>query len=184
MTPRTRLLVAVALAASFLLVGSVRLRHESPPSRITPVAPEVVYGRLAAGSSAGVNLTNASATVVGTLLSTLSTVLYLNNTNSSGAYSLRLAVDGVSGLANLVSAEVGIETAGGARTPMIKVSLGGVTQSTGSFVTVAGGTSARIYVSLTVSAAGLLSTINFHTIVADDSTEAAYMRMKGRIAVT
>lgn len=175
-----RACLAVAVAACLLLMGNINVTHVSGV-RFDPTPSEVRYGALAPGSEAGANATNATASVTGTLLSTTTDVLYLNNTNATGIAYARLAAVSTANLTNLVDLQIGIDN--GTRTDQITGSLGALTVSNGTLVRLAPGSTNRIYVTQSVTTLGVQTSVPFLAIIADDPAEKAKVTLKGRIRV-
>jgi hypothetical protein len=97
------------LLLALALVGSLQLTHGDSTPTLQPSAAEVAFGRLAAGSTVGANATNASAAIAGAVtLETTQNLLYLNNTNASGAYHVRLVSTQATGLTGATTLNVGI----------------------------------------------------------------------------
>lgn len=164
---------AIALAVGLLTVGSITLDYAPGSSATDTFEAEVRLGALATGSSGGMNGTEGSASVVGSLVSVTTDVLYLNNTNSTGAWTVRLASVSTSGLGSVLALEIGIDN--GTRTPQVTGSLGALTQTTGSHVRLEPGSANRIYVTHTVSTLVGSSAVAMRLYAADDASESAYV---------
>lgn len=173
---------APVLLAALLLTGSITLAHGPSGGSVTPRAAEVTFGALAPGSSAGPNSTNGSASVAGALLSTTTHVLYLNNTNATGAWFARLEVVDSSGLAGLSTLQVGIRN-GTASVEQVASSLGTLTKRTGPLVRLEPGSANRIYVTQAVAGLATPATVWLDVVAADGADEAATVVTKARIAV-
>lgn len=166
------------------LVGSITLSHgpSTPTMTISPV--EVALGPLLAGSSVGANATNGSVTFAGaTSLLTTTDLLYLNNTNASRTYYVKLMEYSSTGLALATTINIGVNN-GTANTDQVLVSLGAVTQSSGPYVPLPPGTTGKIYASTLVSVVYGTGMIGFEVLVADDASETAYYSMRSVVTVT
>ncbi|HWG91706.1 MAG TPA: hypothetical protein VNZ52_12730 [Candidatus Thermoplasmatota archaeon] len=176
---RRSLLLTVSVA--YLLVGSLQVVHEAASGSLEPQLVEVRLGALAPGSSPGLSFTRGSASVTGGLLSVSTNVLYLNNTNATGASYAKLALSSSSGLANLALVEVGLNN--GTQTAQVTGSLGSITQTSGGYVQLPPGSVNRIYVTRSVSTTGLLSTLVLDLKVADHPDERAFVVSRVTISV-
>lgn len=173
MKRRTRTLGA--LLACALLVGVIGLIYPAGTHSGTAQEVEVRFGALTAGSSAGANDSDASAAVAGSLLSSRTDMLYLNNTNATGAWYAKIASVGESGLASIVSLTVGIDN-GTASTPQVVGALGELTQQEGPYVRLEPASTNRIY--LTQAVTSLLApttTLTLDVYAADSPAEDAYV---------
>lgn len=178
---RPRAVPVLAFAAALALGGSIALAHTASSGAFDVEEVETRFAPLALGSTAGTNATNASASVTGVLLAASANALWLNNTNTTGAWYVRLTAAATSGLPNLVTLVVGIDN--GTLTPQVTVSLGSLTQSSGALVRLAPGASSKIYVTNAVSVTGVASSVTLDVDVFDSAAETAYMRMRARIDV-
>lgn len=174
---------APLVLAALLLTGSIQLAHAPSGGSVEPLSVEVPFGRLAPGSTVGANATNASASVTGALLATTTHVLYLNNTNATGAWHARLAIVGSSGLANLATLQLGIEN-GTASVEQVTASLGTLTRTTGPLVRLEPASANRIYVTQAVTSLATPTTLWLDAVVADDETGSAAVVTKARIGLT
>lgn len=174
---------AAALLAGALLVGSLTLVYQQPAADVAPEEGEVLMRPAAAGATVGANSTNASASVAGSLLSATTSVLYLNNTNASGAWHARLALHSSSGVTNLALLSVGIDN-GTAQVDQVTASLGSLTQSSGPYVRLEPGSTNLIFVTQQVSLVGPDATLGFDVYVSDSPSDAAYYVMKLALTVT
>lgn len=174
---RRALVVLVALAA----IGAVYPYTSDSTTSNDVTASEVVFGRLAGGSSVGDASTNATASLVGTLLATTSDVLYLNNTNVTGAYYARIETYDATGLANLAAATVGLDN--GTQTPQSVVALGAIVQSTGASVRLEPGSVNRIYLTRTVLLVGGATTLSMDVYVSDAENESSYTKLRAALSI-
>lgn len=168
--------------ASLFVTGSITLTRDPSQGALQPRRVEVGMGPLVSGVTVDADGANASVSMVGSKTLRTVNVLWLNNTNASGAWFVRLQSNGTTGLANLVALTIGIDN--GTKTNQVSVSTGLLTLSTGPLVRLPAASANRIYVTLDVSATGLASEVRFDVIAADDATEAATVVTKGRVAVT
>lgn len=173
---------AAALAAGLLLTGSITIQHASTIA-VRPVRVEAPLGPLAAGSSAGMNATNGSASVAGSLLSTTTDLLYLNNTNATSPVHAKLVLNSASGVAGLTSLAIGIRN-GSASATQVAATAGSITQTSGSYLRLEPASTNRIYVTQTVSLTFAGSTVDMDLLVADDLAESATVRSKVRVGLT
>ena len=172
-----------ALLAALLLVGSLQLTHEASTPGLSPAAAEVRFAPSAPGSSAGANATNASATVAGAVvLASTQDILWLNNTNATGAYWVRLVATSVSGVAGATTLALGVNN--GTPTDQVVVTNGALTQSGGAYVQVAPSSANRVYATSLVPLAFGTGVLTFDAYVADDAAESAYYVMRGTVTVT
>lgn len=173
----------LVLAAALVLVGSIQATYETRISNVEPSEVETPMGSLAPGSSGGLNGTDGTASVVGTLLATRTDVLYLNNTNATGAWYARLTSTSSTGIANLVSLELGIDN-GTASVAQVIGSLGTLTQKTGAYVRLEPASANKIYIARTVTLLAVTSTVTLDVRVADDAAESAYLITNAVVSVT
>lgn len=171
------------LALAFLLVGSIALAAQSTAPAVAPEEVEVRMAPLAAGSSAGQNFSDASASVAGVLISARTNVLWLNNTNATGAWYVRLEAVGATGITNLASVTVGVDN-GTASVAQVTGTLGALTQTTGAYVRLEPASANRIYLTQAVSLLGQGATIPLKVYAADDATGAAYVATDARLTIT
>lgn len=171
-------LVACATVAR----GGIVLVHSGSSGFFDVVEVEVPFGRLAPGSTVGANSTNASVSVGAALLSTTTDALYLNNTNATGAYYARLVAYSTSGIANLVTLEIGIDN--GTRTEQVVASLGSLTQSSGSYVKLEPGSTNTIYVTNAVtSLLAADSVIRLDVYAAESESGGTFTKTQATVAV-
>ncbi|MFA5862604.1 MAG: hypothetical protein WDA16_13010 [Candidatus Thermoplasmatota archaeon] len=166
---RTLLVLGTGLA----LVGSITLSSDSATLTTTTIEPEVQMGALASGSSGGLNGSAGTASITGLVLSQTTNVLYLNNTNATGAYYAKLVVTASSGIANLPALVIGIDN--GTQNAQIVGTLGSLTQTSGQYVQLLAASTNRIYVTQAVTTLALTSTITMDVYAADDTSESAYV---------
>lgn len=175
--------MVLALAALFVTTGSIRLTHTSSLTH-APVTVEVPFGRLAPGSSVGVNATNASASVAASSVATTTDLLYLNNTNATAPAFAKLVLTGSSGLANVVSLSIGIHN-GTSGVGQVTGSFGSITQSGGSYVRLEPASVNRIYVTDAVTLLGYSgSTFQLDVYAADATNESAYVKTRALVSLT
>lgn len=174
---------APVLLAALVLVGSLQLTHGDSTPALQPRASEVAFGPLAAGSTAGANATNASAAIAGAVgLETTQNLLYLNNTNASGAYHVRIVTTQATGLTGATTLNVGIHN--GTATDQVTVTNGILTQSAGPYVRLAPGSTNRIYAETLVGILYGTGFVALDVYVADDPSESAYYVMRANLTVT
>lgn len=173
---------ALAIVLAILAIGSIRLTYPTSAPRVTVETVEAGFGALAPGSVAGVNMTNASVSLAASLVGATDQVLYLNNSNASGAYHVRLVQTSAVGIADITTLNIGVDN--GTSTDQIRVAAGLLTQSSGAYVQLPPASTNRIYVTSLVGALFGTGTIDFDVYVSDDAAESAYYVMKGSITVT
>lgn len=144
------------LVLTGILVGSLILVDHWSGFETDPDPVEVAFGVLAAGSTVGVNATNATASVLGSLISLSTDVLWLNNTNATAPWYARFDLVGSTGVANLALLEVGIHN-GTLPQPQVTALLGVITQTSGAMVRLEPASANKIYVLQAVSTLGLQS---------------------------
>jgi hypothetical protein len=159
-----------AMATGVLLIGSVYVTDVFSSLTTSPVAVEVALGALAAGSSAGTDGTNGVATITGTLLTGTTDLFYLNNSNATGPWHVKLALTGSSGVTNLALLSLGVDN-GTTSTPQIAALLGTLTQTSGAYVQLEPGSTNRIYATQAVSVVGLPSTLTVQISVTQETNE-------------
>ena len=174
--------LAALLGLGLLLTGSITLAHQSGVG-LSPAATHAPLGRLASGSSAGMNATNGSATVVGSLVSATTDVLYLNNTDPTQAVYAKLVLTSSTGTSGITALSVGIDN-GSADTAQVSGTAGSLTQTAGSYARLEPGSANRLYVTQTVSVLFTASTLNMDLVVADDLAESATVTSKVRLSIT
>lgn len=165
-----RTLACLLVAA--LLVGALYVRSASSGPTIAPSEVEVRLAALAAGSTGGLNHTEGRANVTGALLQTRTDMLFLNSTNATAAWFVRLEVASVSGVSNLVLLDIGIDN-GTHNASQILASAGALTQSTGAHVRIEPASANRIYLTQTVAVLGLVSVFEARLVASDETSEAA-----------
>lgn len=178
MSPRA----AASALAAWLLVGSITLTHAGGAGEVLPQPVETPFGRLASGTTVGLNMTNASGSVMGSLVGTTTNVWYLNNTNATSSYLARIDLTSSTGVSNLVNLVVGIDN--GTKTAQVTGALGSLTQTGGSYVTLPPGSTNRIYVTQSVSLVGPDAVLELNVTIADDAAESATTIMRARLMVT
>ena len=174
--------LAAALALGLLLTGSITFRHESGVD-LSPATTHAPLGALASGSSAGMNGTNGSASVVGSLVGATANVLYLNNTDATQAVYAKLTLTASSGTSAITTLSVGINN-GSSTTAQVTGTAGSLTQTSGAYVRLEPGSANRIVVTQTVGVLFTTSTLDLDLRVADDTSESAYVTSKVRISIT
>ena len=174
---------AGALLAALLLVGSLQLTHDASTPTLSPSPAEVPFGAAAAGSTVGANATNASATIAGAVvLAATQDLLWLNNTNATGAYWVRLASTSASGLGLGTHVTLGVHN--GTATDQVVLLDGVLTQSGGPYVRLPPASANRVYATTLVPLAFGTGVLTFDAYVADDPEESAYHVMRGSVTVT
>ena len=136
---------------------------------------EVPFGIHDAGvTSIGANATNASVTLTRSTTLTTTNVLYLNNTNASAPYYAKITLYASSGAVNRITTGVfGISN--GVANPQVVISSGTITQSSGSYVTLAPSSTNRIYVTQQfANTGGTDPTFSMIVTLADETNESAY----------
>ena len=175
---------AVLFLAAHLLVGSIALTYDPGDQSGVASEVEVRFGALAAGSSGGANASEATASAAGSLLGARTDLLYLNNTNATGAWFVKIESVGATGASNIASLTVGIDN-GTASTPQVVGALGALTQSSGSYVRLAPASANRIYVTQSVvSLVGPDTRLTLNVISADDAAGSAYVITNANVTVT
>jgi hypothetical protein len=150
---------------------------------MSPDTVQAPLGALAAGSSAGLNGTNGSASVVGGLVSSTTNLLYLNNTDATAAVYAKLSLTSSTGTSGITSLTVGIHN-GTAGAPQVAGTAGSLTQTSGSYVRLEPGSANRIYVTQAVGVVFGSSTLGMDVLVADDLTESVLVRTKVSVSIT
>lgn len=172
------------LLAALLLVGSLQLTHDASTPLLSPAAAEVRFGPKAAGATVGLNATNASATLAGALVvAATQDVFWLNNTNATGAYYVRLVSTSASGLAGATTLNVGVDN-GTAATDQVTVAGGVLTQPGGAYVRLAPASTNKVYATTLVALAFGTGVLGMDVYVADDPAESAYYVMRASVTVT
>lgn len=167
----------------FALVGSITLTYPSatPSSDVREV--EVRMGPLASGSSVTGNHTEGSASTGGSLISVRTDMLYLNNTNASGAWYARIDAVGSTGIANLVYLAIGIDN-GTASVAQVTSALGVLTQTTGTYVRLEPASANVIYLTQAVSFVGPDSSFTLDVVASDGTNDPAYVITNANLTVT
>jgi len=174
---------AAALLAALLLVGSLQLTHDASTPALQPATAQARFAPLAAGSTAGANATNASATVAGAVLvASTQDLLWLNNTNATGAYWVRLVSTSATGLAGATTLRLGVDN--GTATDQVVVSNGLLTQSSGAYVRLPPASANRVYATTLVAALYGTGVLALDVYVADDPAESAFYVMRAVVTVT
>lgn len=171
------------LAAALVLTGSITLSHEGSLA-FSPVEVEAPLGRLASGSGIGLNATNGSASVAGALVATTTDLLYLNNTNATSPVWAKLVLTSSSGTSGLLSLAVGIRNASGSEAGQVLGSAGSITQTSGSYLRLEPASTNRIYVTQAVPVVFSGSSLSMDLLVADDTSESAFVRSKVVVGIT
>lgn len=172
----------LAFLAALLLVGAIQLTHSSAPE-MRVVTAEVRLGSLAAGSTVGTNATNGSLSLAGcTILSCTDDLWYLNNTNDSSSYFVKLVATSTSGIGTITTLNVGIDN--GTDTDQIQIASGSLTQSSGGYVQLSPTTTNRLYATSLVPLAFGTGSVIFDVYVSDDVDESAYYTMRATLTVT
>jgi len=161
---------ALALAMALALVGNIQLDSDAGTSTTHASTVLVPMGALASGSSGGLNGTAGTATITGTLVSTTTNALYLNNTDSAVWYA-KLDVASSSGLANLPALTIGINN-GTSSVAQTTVLVAALTKSTGTYVRLEPSSTNRIYVTDTVTTLGLTSSFTLTVRASVDTSES------------
>ena len=137
---------------------------------------------LIAGSAVGANSTNGTASVnAPTVLASTQNVFRLNNTAPTASYA-KLVLTSSASIGDVTTANVGIASA--SSVDHIKVSGGAVSQSAGSYQTLAAGSVNQVYLT---SLEGLLfdgATLQFDVYVSDTAAGDSYTVSKARITLT
>ncbi len=174
------LLAGVALVP--VASGALTLLHTESTGTFEPVGVEVPFGQHVAGSTLGVDNTNASVSISGSLLETTTEILYINNTNASGAHWARLEVVGTTNLANLQLLEIGIDNQT-TTTDQIIIDTGTLLDGDGTYVKLEPGSTNTIYVTQSL---GSLTTsgVTFWVYSADDPQESAFVKTRAQLTLT
>ncbi len=178
---RRLLLLGLALALIPSASGALTLLHTESSGNFRPVEVEVPFGQHVAGSTLGANQTNASVSIAGSLLETTTDILYINNTNATGAHHARLEVIDTTNLANLDLLKLGIDN--GTTTDQIVIETGTVLDSDGTYVKLEPGSTNTIYVTQSLSALTTTS-IAFYVYSADDPQESAFVKTRAELTLT
>lgn len=172
-----------ALLAALLLVGSLQLTHDASTPSLSPTPVEVPFGAQASGATVGANATNASASIVGAVvLASTQDLFWLNNTNATGAYWVRLVATSTSDLGTVTTLALGVDN--GTATDQVVVANGALTQPSGAYVRLPPSSSNRVYATTLVPLVFGTGALAFDAYVADDEAESAYYVMRGSVTVT
>ena len=174
------LLVLLLLAGGVFGASQIDYGASTGDTDVTEV--EVPFGQAVPGSTLGLNNTNASVTLTGSLLSVTDDALYLNNTNTSGTWFVRLELVDSTELTNLDLLEVGIDD-GTTQTSQVEALLGNLTQSTGTPVELAASSTNTIYVTHQLLSLATTSEVVVDVYVAVDSQESAFHKMRATITL-
>lgn len=163
--------------------GGIRLEHTTSALSLDVATVEVPFGKLASGSTVGANATNASASMgAGVVVMSTANAFYLNNTNASAPWYVKIVYVASSGAAQLTTGNLGVNN--GTSVDHVTTSSGSVTQSSGSYQRLEPGSTNRLYVE---SLEGVLfggATIDFDVYASDTPSGASYTVSKGRITLT
>lgn len=163
--------------------GGIRLVHTTSAPSLGVATVEVPFGKLASGSSVGANATNASASIsAGVVVAATTNVFYLNNTNASAAWYVKIVYVGSSGIAQLSTGNFGVDN--GTAVDHVKISSGSVTQTSGSYQRLEPGSTNRLYVKSLEGVFFSGATVDFDVYASDTATGASYAVSKGRITLT
>lgn len=174
---------ALAVALCVALIGSIVLTYPEGASTSAPRTVEVTMAPLASGSSGGLNGTDGSASVAGSLLSLRTDVLWLNNTNATGAWYAKLISTGTTGLSNAAALAIGIDN-GTSSTSQVTASAGALTKTDGTYVRLEPGSANKIYVTQAVTLLGPDTTVTLEVRAADSTAEEAYVSTTATLTVT
>lgn len=174
---------SAALLTAFALVGSITLTHAPGTTSASLSLVEVALGALASGSTGGANGTEGVASLEGSLVLLRKDVLYLNNTNATGVWYVRLASAGTSGISNIVSLEIGVDN-GTSTSAQVTGALGALTQTTGTSVRLEPASANVIYVAQAVSGLGPDTAIALEVIASDTSDEEATLTTNANVTIT
>lgn len=174
---------ALAVLVAWALMGSITLTYASGTTSAATQLVEVRLGALAAGSAASSDHAEGTASVAGVLVSARTNLLYLNNTNATGAWYVKIAQVSTSGISNVVSLAVGIDN-GTASTPQVTGALGALTQTEGSYVRLEPASTNRIYVTQAVSLVGPDTALALDIYAADTAAADAYVITNANLTIT
>jgi hypothetical protein len=110
-------------------------------------------------------------------------MLWLNNTNASGPWLVKLILVSSSGVTNLASLAVGIDN-GTASTDQVVGLVGAITQDTGAYVRLDANTAGKIYLTQAVSVLAQTSSLAIEIQATDSSDEPAYITTYANLSVT
>jgi hypothetical protein len=174
--------LVVVLVAGVAAAG-ISLRTTPSGATVGPEHGEVVFGRLASGSSVGLNATNASASVNGALITTTTNLWYLNNTNASAPYFARIVLTSTPGISDVTSLKLGIDN-GTASVDQVTATLSTFTKTDGAWVRLEPGATVRIYATHLVGLTFGTANLPLEVYVADDTTPTAYYTMRATLSMT
>lgn len=169
--------------ASILAVGALFPVQHWSGMETDPEDVEVNFGRLADGSTIGVNSSNATASVAGTLVSLRTDLLYLNNTNATAPWLARISLVGSTGIANLALLTVGIDN-GTASTPQVSALLGSITQTEGALVRLEPASANRIYLTQAVFTLGLGGAVTLDVVATQHQNVTSAVSTAAVLTVT
>lgn len=163
--------------------GGIQLEHTTSAPSLDVATVEVPFGKLATGSTVGANATNASASIsAGVVVTSTANAFYLNNTNASAAWYVKIVYVASSGIAQLTTGNLGVNN--GTSVDHVIISSGDVTQPSGSYQRLEPASTNRLYVK---SLEGVFfggATIDFDVYASDTPTGASSLVSKGRITLT
>lgn len=178
-----RLLVLVlGVALVPVASGTLTLLHTESTGTFEPIEVEVPFAPHGEGGTMGANNTNASVSIAGTLLQTTTDILYINNTNTTGAHWARLEVADTTNLANLDLLKLGIDN-GTTTTDQIIIEVGSLTDADGTYVKLEPGSTNTIYVTQSLSSL-TTSGVTFWVYSADDTQESAFVKTRAQLTLT
>jgi hypothetical protein len=170
------------LSLALAPVGGLSVTYASATESSIVRTVEVPLAALVAGSTGGLNGTRGAASVANQLVLTTTDMLYLNNTNATGAWFAKLVLTSSSGLTGITSLTIGINN--GTSTAQIVGSLGSMTQTSGPYVKLETSSTNKIYLTQTTTALQSTSTFAFDVYAADSATEAGLVLTSGTITIT
>lgn len=173
----------VVLVVAWALMGSIALTFDAGTTSATGEYVEVRMGALASGSTVTSDYAEGTATAIGVLSSTRTDLLYLNNTNATGVWHVKLAQVSATGVSNIVTLTIGVDN-GTSTSPQIVGSLGSITQTEGSYVRLEPASANRIYVTRSVSLLGPDIAIVLNVYAADTSAANAYVITNANVTIT
>lgn len=177
---RPGLLAAMALTLP-LAGASLVLVHDQSSGDLLPVETEVPYGATPATDAVGLNATNGSASVSGSLTTVTTDVFYINNTNTSGVHYVKLELVEVLNKDLLSTLKLGIDN--GTKTLQIEIDTGSLLSSEGTYVRLEPGSTNTIYATYSLSSLTSDPELVFWTYSADDASESAYVKSRGRVTI-
>lgn len=163
--------------------GGLRLVHTPSDPLLDARQVETPLGPLATDSLVGANATNGTGSIAAAILIAASSdVFYLNNTNASGVWYVRLVHVASTGLETLTTGNVGVDN--GTRVEHVKTSSGSVTQPSGSYQRLEPGSSNRVYVHTLEDLLFSTGSVDLDIHVSDTEIGASFTVMKARIVLT